>query len=141
MTTGIISLFILILQSVVVMSPKVLNTYIIESEVTAEDAASTERSMRRAWIKCTEAEESNRMLKRLVSARVGTNAIESYSYCGAGRERWRNRGEEGRKQVVVEELQSRVLDSDFKVGKLKTERKKMSNKFKAKVKHNAFEGR
>ena len=61
----------------------------------------------------------NRMLKRLVSARVVTNAIESYSYCGAGRERWRNRGEGGRKQVVVEELQSRVLDSDFKVGKLK----------------------
>ena len=53
------------------------------------------------WIKCTEAEESNRMLKRLISARVGTNTIEFYSYCGAGRERWSNRGEEGRKQVVV----------------------------------------
>ena len=32
MTTGIISLFILILQSVVVMSPKVVNTYQIEFE-------------------------------------------------------------------------------------------------------------
>ena len=37
MTTGIISLFILILQSVVVMSPKVVNTYQIESKEEEED--------------------------------------------------------------------------------------------------------
>ena len=135
MTTGTI---VLILQSVVAMSTLVVNTNHVISEVTAEDAASTERSMRRVWIKCTEAEETNRMLKRLVEARVGTNAVEAYSYCNAGREKWLNRGEEGRKQVVVDELNSRVLDSNCKVGKLKKERKKLSNKFKAKVKHSIF---
>ena len=42
--------------------------------------------MRRVWIKCTEAEETNRMLKRLVAVKVGTNAIKAYSYGIAGRE-------------------------------------------------------
>ena len=38
----------------------------------------------------------------------------------------------------MDELQSRVLDSNCKVGNLKKERKKLSNKFKAKVKHSIF---
>ena len=109
-----------------------------KSKVTAEDAAKTERSVRRVWIKCTEAEETNRMLKRLVVTKVGTNAIEAYSHSKVGWDKWVNRGEEGRKQVVLDQLQSRVLYSNCKVKKFKSERKVLTNKFKNQVSHNVF---
>ena len=88
--------------------------------------------------KCTEAEETNRMLKRLESEGVGNNVIEDYSHSKAGRERWVNRGEEGRKQWVLEEIKSRVLDSNCKVKNFKRERKTISIKFKRQVSHNVF---
>ena len=47
-------------------------------------------------------------------------------------------GEVGRVQVVVEEMQSRVEDSNCKVSKLKRERRNVSNKYKGMVSHNSF---
>ena len=61
-------------------------------ETASNSAAKTERSLRRVWIKCTEAEETNRKLKKLKLAKVGTNAIEAYSRSKAGRDKWVNRG-------------------------------------------------
>ena len=71
------------------------------SEYTVKDAAQTERSVKRTWEKCTEAEEVNRLFKKLLAEGVGTDSIEKYSRSKAGREKWVNRGEEGRKQVVI----------------------------------------
>ena len=87
------------------------------SDVTVKNTAKTERSVKKAWEKCTEAEEANRMFKKLLAEGVGTDSIESYSHSKSGREKWVNRGEEGRKQVVLDEVKSRILDSDSKVKK------------------------
>jgi hypothetical protein len=115
-----------------------MNNLSSNEETASNSAAKTERSLRRVWVKCTEAEETNRKLKKLKLARVGTNAIEAYSHSKARRDKWVNRGEEGRKQVVVDELESIVLDSDCKVKNIKIERKNQTLKFKKEVSHNIF---
>ena len=51
--------------------------------------------MWKVWGKCTEAEEVNRMLKRLVIARVGLSSVEAYSHGVAGKAKWANRGRWG----------------------------------------------
>ena len=109
-----------------------------QSGDTASNAAKTERLMRKAWGKCTEIEETNRMLKRLVTARVGLSSVEAFSWGVAGKAKWVNRGEVGRVQVVHEEMTSRVDDSNFKVSKFKKERSKITDKFKGMVSHNVF---
>ena len=64
--------------------------------------------------------------------------IEAQSRSKAGKAKWVNRGEEGRKQVVMDELESILADSNCKVKKLKLERKSNTTKFKNKVSHNIF---
>ena len=64
--------------------------------------------------------------------------IEAQSRSKAGKAKWVNRGEEGRKQVVLDELKSRILDSNFKVKNLKSERKSITNIFKKQTSHNIF---
>ena len=56
---------------------------------TAKDAAKTERSTRRAWLKSIESEESNRLLKRLLKEGVGTAEVEEYSQSEAGQRKRR----------------------------------------------------
>ena len=97
-----------------------------------------ERTVRKVWDKCMKAEEANRMLKRLVREGVWTNGVEAFSHTKAGKEKWANREEPGRREVCVEEVSSRVADSDFKVRNLKNERKVKTNKFKREVSHNVF---
>ena len=100
--------------------------------------ATTESSLRKAWVKCIEAEEVNRMFHKLLAEGVGTDKIECASRNKEGREKWRNRGEEGRKQVVQEEVRTRIMDSTCKVRVLKLERSKVTNKFKKEVSNNIF---
>ena len=57
------------------------------SEPTAK-AATTERSLRRVWTKCTRAEETDRMLNKLVMEGVWTNEVEADSWSIAGRGKW-----------------------------------------------------
>ena len=116
MTTGT---KVLLLLSVILLSKIKMNNLESIEETANSSAAKTERSLRRVWIKCTEAEETNRKLKKLIVAKVGTNAIEAHSRSRAGRDKWVNRGEEGRKQVVMDELESILADSNCKVKKLK----------------------
>ena len=97
--------------------------------------AMTESSLRKAWVKCIEAEEVNRMFNKLL---VGTDQLECASHSKVGREKWRNRGEEGRKQVVYDELKTRILDSTFNVRHFKQERSKATDEFKKKVSSNIF---
>ena len=59
-------------------------------------AATTERSLRRLWMKSTRAEETDRMLGRLLSEGIWTNEIEANSWKAAGRKKWENRSKEGR---------------------------------------------
>ena len=47
-------------------------------------------------------------MKSIWKAGVGTNTVEEYSLSRAGKGRWVNRGEEGRKQVVREVLSQTV---------------------------------
>ena len=136
MTTG--TKVPLLLSVVILMSNIEMKNLDSIEETASNSAAKTERSLRRVWIKCTEAEETNRKLKKLIAAKVGTNAIEAYSRSRAGRDKWANRGEEGRKQVVLDELESITLDSDCKVKNLKNERKSKTSKFKTQVSHNIF---
>ena len=82
-----------------------------KQDTTAKKAAPTERSVRRVWKSCAEAEEANRMLKVLKSEGRGTAGVEAYSRGRAGKERWENRGEPGREQVVIEEMSSRIVMS------------------------------
>ena len=102
--------------------------------------AMTESSLRKAWVKCIEAEEVNRMFQKLLAEGVGTDKIECASRNKEGREKWRNRGEEGRKQVVQDEVRTRtrIMDSACKVRDLKIERSKATNKFKKEVSNNIF---
>ena len=100
--------------------------------------AMTESSLRKAWVKCIEAEEVNRMFQKLLAEGVGTDKIECASRNKEGREKWRNRGEEGRKQVVQDEVRTRIMDSTCKVRDLKVERSKATNKFKKEVSNNIF---
>ena len=86
---------------------------------TATNAAPTERSVRRTWKNCVEAEEANRMLKILVSEGRATGGVEAYSWGRAGQERWADRGESGRVQVMKEEMLSRIDNSNAKVRSLK----------------------
>ena len=88
-------------------------------EPTVKNTALTERSVRRIWKNCVEAEEANNMLNVLVSEGRGTDKVEAYSRGRAGRERWEDRGEAGRLQVVKEEMLSRIANSDAKVKVLK----------------------
>ena len=99
MTT--IVLFLLI---IVLMSQSEMNNLPNPSDSTVANTAKTERSVRVAWEKCVDAEEANRMFKKLLAEGVGTDKIECYSRSKAGREKWVNRGEEGRKQVVLDEV-------------------------------------
>ena len=78
------------------------------------------------------------MLKRLVTAGVGLSSVEAFSWSVAGKAKWVNRGEVGRVQVVCEEMNSRVEDSNFKVSKFKKERSKITDKFKGMVSRNVF---
>ena len=64
--------------------------------------------------------------------------IEAQSRSKAGKAKWVNRGEEGRKQVVMDELESILADSNCKVKKLKLERKSNTTKFNNKISHNIF---
>jgi hypothetical protein len=130
---------ILVLQIAIQLSIKMKSFSSTNSNVTANNAAVTERSVRRLWKKCMEAEEANRMLKKLVAEGVWTNCVEAYSRSKAGRERWVNRGEEGRVQVAGDEMKSRVLDSDHKVRGLKRERKLKTDIFKQSVSQNIFQ--
>ena len=117
------------------------NKQVPESEATAKQAASTERSVRRVWKNCAEAEEANRMLKILESEGRGTAGVEAYSRGRAGKERWENRGEPGRVQVVREEMSSRIDNSDVKVRDLKKQRKNISNEFRKTLSQNIFKRR
>ena len=63
--------------------------------------AMTDSSLKKAWVKCVKAEEANRYFKKLLAEGVGTNQIECASRSKAGRVKWENRGEEGRKQVIL----------------------------------------
>ena len=118
------------------MSPEMFKSKI--NDTTAKNAAMTERTVRKVWERCMKAEETNRMLKKLVGEGVWTNSVEAYSHAKAGKAKWVNRGELGRRQVCVDEIRSRVTDSDFKVRGLKQERKLTTNKFKQEVRHNIF---
>ena len=108
------------------------------AESTVKNTALTERSIRRIWKNCVEAEEANNMLKILVSEGRGTEKVEVYSRGRAGRERWEDRGEAGRLKVVKEEMLSRIDNSDSKVRGLKSKRKTETNKFKLSMNHNMF---
>ena len=61
----------------------------------------------------------NNLLTSQVSEGRGTDKVEAYSRGRAGRERWEDRGEAGRLQVVKEEMLSRIANSDAKVRGLK----------------------
>ena len=126
------------MQIAIQLSTKMKSFSSVNSNITANNAAVTERSVRRLWEKCMEAEEANRMLKKVVEEGVWTNCVEAYSRSKAGRERWVNRGEEGRVQVARDEMKSRVLDSDYKVRGLKRDRKLKTNIFKQSISHNIF---
>ena len=105
---------------------------------TAINAAPTERSVRRTWKNCVEAEEANRMLKNLVSEGRATGGVEAYSWGRAGKERWADRGEAGRVQVMKEEMLSRVDNSNAKVRGLKKLRKDKTNEFRNSLSQNVF---
>ena len=130
------SIILLVLQIVILLSPKMIKSN--DNVTTAKNAALTERTVRKVWERCMKAEEANRMLKKLVREGVWTNSVEAYSHAKAGKAKWANRGELGRRKVCVDEIQSRVTDSDFKVRGLKQERKQTTNKFKQEVSHNVF---
>ena len=49
------------------------------AESTVKNTALTERSVRRIWKNCVEAEEANNMLKVLVSEGRGTDKVEAYA--------------------------------------------------------------
>ena len=98
----------------------------------------TERSTRRARLKCTEAEEANWSLKMILKAGVGTNTVEEYSQSRASKGRWEYRGEERRKQFVKEEMESIIAESDIKVRGLKLIRKNLSNDLRSQISHNMF---
>ena len=105
---------------------------------TATNAAPTERSVRRTWKNCVEAEEANRMLKILVSEGRATGGVEAYSWGRAGQERWADRGESGRVQVMKEEMLSRIDNSNAKVRSLKKLRRDKSNGFRSSLSQNVF---
>ena len=141
MTTSVILFLVLSLSTVMKYStPSQDSQYNREprSGTTAKNAAPTERSIRRIWKNCTEAEEANRMLKILVSEGRGTGGVEAYSRGRAGRERWENRGEPGRVQVVKEEMSSRIDNSNVKVRDLKKLRKDKTNEFRRTLSQNIF---
>ena len=102
------------------------------------NTAKTESSMRTAWEKCIEAEEVNLMFRKLLAEGVGTDQIECASRSNAGKAKWLNRGEEGRRQVVCDEVKARIADSACKIRKLKLKRSKATNDLKNKVSNNIF---
>ena len=124
------------MQIVILLSPEMSKSK--TNDTTAKNAAMTERTVRKVWERCMKAEETNRMLKKLVGEGAWTNSVEAYSHAKAGKAKWVNRGELGRRQVCVDEIKSRVTDSDFKVRGLKQERKLTTNKFNQEVRHNIF---
>ena len=82
MTTSVILLLVLSLSTVMKYSTPSQGPQYIRgprSGITAQNAAPTERSVRRIWKNCTEAEEANKMLKILVSEGRGTGGVEAYS--------------------------------------------------------------
>ena len=144
MTTSVILFVVLSLSTVMNNStPSQGSQYSRGSRpgTTAKNAAPTERSIRRIWKNCTEAEEANRMLKILVSEGRGTGGVEAYSRGRAGRERWEDRGEVGRLQVVKEEMLSRIDNSNAKVRGLKKKRREETNKFRMSLPQNVFKRR
>ena len=107
-----------------------MSTYDVKSHLTnvptvSTNTATTDSSLKKAWERCIRAEEANRMFKKLLAEGVGTEQIE-----------WVNRGEEGRKQVVSDEVRTRILDSACRIRKLKEERKQTTNNFKKVVSNN-----
>ena len=100
---------------VIVMSTfGVINTIKPNVPTVFNNTAKTESSMMKAWEKCIEAEEVNLMFKKLLAEGVGTDQIECESRSKAGRAKWQNRGEEGRRQVVCDEVRTRISDSACK---------------------------
>ena len=69
------------------MSKLIVKSINLTSDQTAM-AATTERSLRRLWMKSTRAEETDRMLGRLLSEGIWTNEIEANSWKAAGRRKW-----------------------------------------------------
>ena len=105
------------------------------------NTAPTESSLKKAWVKCMQAEEANNYFKKLLAEGVGTNQIEYSSKSKAGRAKWENRGEEGRKQIVSNEVKTLVLDSACKIRKLKEIRRNMTEDLKRVVSNNVFKRR
>ena len=115
-----------------------LKMFNLSEDTVIKSTAQTERSIRRLWIKCTEAEETNRKIKKLILAKVGTATIEEMSRSKTGRAKWVNRGEGGRKQVVLNELETILDESNCKVKSIKQERKSKTFIFKNQISHNIF---
>ena len=131
---------LIVLLSVILLSQPKMNNYLSNSsyDTANNSAAQIERSVRRVWIKCTEAEKTNRKDQEADCGQGGTSVIEVQGRSKAGKAKWVNRGEEGRKQAVMDELESTLADGNCKVKKLKLERKSNTTKFKNKVSHNIF---
>ena len=89
-------------------------------------------------MKSTRTEETDRMLNKLVSEGVWTNDVEAQSWKAAGRRKWENRGESGRREVNIEEMQSRVKDSKAKVRNLKLSRRNKTKEYRSQVSQNIF---
>ena len=89
-------------------------------------------------MKSTRTEETDRMLNKLVSEGGWLNDVEAHSWRSAGRRKWENRGEVGRREVISEEMQSRVKDSKAKVRNLKNSRKMKTEEFRNQVSQNIF---
>ena len=83
-------------------------------------------------------EEIDSMLNKVVSEGVWTNEVEAHSWSTDGRGKWENRGEEGRREVVRDEMISRVKDSKAKVIGLKISRQFKTEEFRNQVSQNIF---
>jgi CHASE2 domain-containing sensor protein len=70
--TRILMTTLIVLLSVILLSQPKMNNYLSNSsyDTANNSAAQIERSVRRVWIKCTEAEETNRKIKKLIVAKV-----------------------------------------------------------------------
>ena len=120
------------------MSPKVVINQHQFVPTVSSNTALTDSSLEKAWMKCVQAEEANSYFKKLLAEGVGTNQIEYASRSKAGRAKWENRGEEGRRKVVSSDIEALIVDSACKVRKLKQIRKQRTNEMKNFVSNNVF---
>ena len=98
---------------------------------TAKGAAQTERALRRVFVKTVTAEEVNRMLKKLLSLRVGVASVEIFAKSKeGGKKAGKQPGEKGIVALIVEEMTRKVKDSSQTVRGLKGERRKLIDKLK-----------